>query len=133
MARRKVFIFSRTTRLFCCFYLLWGRTQRCKVWSNTDRHQHKLIKRSIDFFEKIFKKDRCLPEFIKIDVAYNIQEKAWQDVLQEVKQQKHNNHYRQGISFDKQFEINFLEQEIYGKAIIRSVVFNEPNFFDEKI
>jgi hypothetical protein len=117
---------------FVVFISYGNHTQRCKVWHSSDSEPNKLIKRSINFFEKIFKKNRFLPEFIKLDVAYNIQEKAWQDVLQEVNQQKHNNHYHQGISFDEKFSINFLEQEIYAKAIIRSMVFNEPNFFDEK-
>ncbi|EXB92825.1 hypothetical protein J683_0651 [Acinetobacter baumannii 1007214] len=50
---------------------------------------------------------------------------------QQVHHQFHNNHYRKGIGFDEHCSVVFLEQEIYGKAIIRGLSYDKPNFFDE--
>ncbi len=36
-----------------------------------------------------------------------------------------------GIGFDDSCSVAFLEQEIYGKAIIRGLSYDKPNFFDE--
>ncbi|RJE70060.1 poly alpha-glucosyltransferase, partial [Acinetobacter sp. JS678] len=38
---------------------------------------------------------------------------------------------RKGIGFDEHCSVAFLEQEIYGKAIIRGLSYDKPNFFDE--
>lgn len=113
------------------FFSYGSKSVRCKVWSTSDQDKNLVIKRLINFVEKYYDKNRGLPEFLKLDIAINIEEKKWQDVVNDVEKQKHNNHYRKGISFDEKFGICFLEQEIYGRAIIKGVVFNEPNFFDE--
>ena len=64
-----------------------------------------------------------LTDYIKIDVAYNLTKQVWKIVVeQQVHHQFHNNHYRKGIGFDEHCSVAFLEQEIYGKAIIRGLV-----------
>ena len=114
------------------FFSYGNRNNRCKVWA-TNHHDSKIVlRRFINFIDKYYSKNRFLPEFLKIDIAVNIEKKSWKTVLDEVNQQKHNNHFRKGISFDENFNMCFLEQEIYGKAIIKGLVHNEPNFFDEK-
>lgn len=120
------------SNLYVLFFSYGSKSARCKVWSTSDNEKKVVIKRLINFIEKQYGKNRGLPEFLKIDIAINIEEKKWQEVVAEVEGQKHNNHYRKGISFNENFGISFLEQEIYGKAIIRGVVYNEPNFFDYK-
>ena len=106
--------------------------KRCQVWENCDLQLSKVIKRLLNFIDKIYKKDNKLLELVKIDIAYNVEKKIFQDVVHELNNQKHNNHMRKGISLKENFEISFLEQEIYGKSIIKGVVYNEPNFFDEQ-
>lgn len=105
---------------------------RCKVWSTHSNEAVIVKKRALNFLEKMFEKNKKLPEFLKFDVAINIERKTWQQVDDAVNKQPHNNHYRKGISFDEKFEINFLEQEIYGRALIKGLVYNKPNFWDEK-
>ena len=114
-------------------FLSYGNIQkRCQVWENCDLQLSKVIKRLLNFIDKIYKKDNKLLELVKIDIAYNVEKKIFQDVVHELNNQKHNNHMRKGISLKENFEISFLEQEIYGKSIIKGVVYNEPNFFDEQ-
>ncbi|NUF35994.1 poly alpha-glucosyltransferase, partial [Acinetobacter oleivorans] len=91
-----------------------------------------VLKRIYSFLDKLYSKNRRIPEFFKIDIACNISEESWSEVDFDVLNQEHNNHYRKGISFDDKFHICFLEQEIYGKAIIKGISFDKPNFFDEK-
>ncbi|MFC2995984.1 poly alpha-glucosyltransferase [Acinetobacter sichuanensis] len=118
--------------LFVIFFSYGSAEKRCKVWEDSDQDLAKIIKRLLNFVDKVFNKDNKNLDFVKIDIAYNVEKKAWDDFLFQVKSQKHNNHLRKGISLDKNFNITFLEQEIYAKAIIKSIVFNEPNFFEEK-
>lgn len=118
--------------LYVIFFSYGNGQSRCKVWSTADKDSKIVLKRLLNFIDKYYKKNRKLPEFLKFDLARNIKQKKWIDVVAQVKSQKHNNHYRKGISFDEKFGICFLEQEIYAKSIIRAEVYNEPNFFDEK-
>lgn len=123
---------SEEQALYGFIFSYGGKQKRCNVWSTSDSSFDKVVKRTINFIDKIFEKNNVLPEFLKLDYIKNIKEKDWQDVVQEVSKQKHNNHYRKGIAFDKELSVIFLEQEIYGKSIIKGTVYSEPNFFDEK-
>lgn len=118
--------------LYTLFFSYGSAKERCKVWSSSDSEPQVLIKRVLKYIDQQFEKNRQLPEFLKFDIAVNVEEKNWSTVVDEVNRQPHNNHYRKGISFDEKFNICFLEQEIYGKAIIKGLVYNKPNFFDEK-
>jgi hypothetical protein len=59
------------------------------------------------------------------------QKEDWAKIDQAIKTQQHNNHYRKGLSFDEKFSICFLEQELYGRAIIRGLSYDQPNYFDQ--
>lgn len=118
--------------IYVVFFSYGTRKNRCNVWSTADKDVQTVIKRTFKFCEQLFDKNRGLPEYLKFDIAVNIEKKDWTDINAEVIGQIHNNHYRKGISFDSSFGQCFLEQEIYGKSIIKGVVYNEPNFFDEK-
>ncbi|MGQ1236025.1 poly alpha-glucosyltransferase [Acinetobacter baumannii] len=91
--------------------------QRCKVFAITSADIQKLQKKINNFLEKIFLKDKRYLDYIKLDIVTQIEKKSWTDVTNDISNQKHNNHFREGISFDKDFNICFLEQEIYGNAI----------------
>ncbi|WP_407411151.1 poly alpha-glucosyltransferase [Acinetobacter sp.] len=118
--------------LYTLFFSYGSAKERCKVWSSSDSEPQVLIKRVLKYIDQQFEKNRQLPEFLKFDIAVNVEEKNWSTVVDQVNRQPHNNHYRKGISFDEKFNICFLEQEVYGKALIKGVVYNQPNFFDEK-
>jgi len=113
-------------------FLSYGeRTQRCHVW-NTSLTEFQYTQQELfTFLDQELQAQGQLAEFLKFDLAYNIQSECWQKIEQDLKCQFHNNHYRKGISFDQDFQICFLEQELYGKAIIRGLSYDTPNFFDQ--
>lgn len=112
-------------------FLSYGpKDQRCSVWHSEKTNLEQAKKQLLDFVNKQFAQSP-LDDYIKIDVAYNLTKQAWKEVEQQVHHQFHNNHYRKGIGFDEHCSVAFLEQEIYGKAIIRGLSYDKPNFFDE--
>lgn len=112
-------------------FLSYGpKDQRCSVWHSEKTNLEQAKKQLLDFINDQFAQSP-LAEYIKIDVAYNLTKQAWKEVEQQVHHQFHNNHYRKGIGFDEHCSVAFLEQEIYGKAIIRGLSYDKPNFFDE--
>ncbi|WP_407641623.1 AGE family epimerase/isomerase [Acinetobacter halotolerans] len=118
--------------IYCIFFSYGSESKKCSIWSNADIDIQLIVKRLLNFIEKTFEKNKTQLNFIKIDIAYQIEQQAWQSVVYQVMNQEHNNHYRKGISLDENFNIAFLEQEIYGRAIIRGLRYDQPNFFDEK-
>lgn len=112
-------------------FLSYGpKDQRCSVWQSEKTNLEQAKKQLLDFINEQFAQSP-LDDYIKIDVAYNLTKQAWKEVQQQVHHQFHNNHYRKGIGFDEHCSVAFLEQEIYGKAIIRGLSYDKPNFFDE--
>ncbi|MBC9227714.1 poly alpha-glucosyltransferase [bacterium SPL81] len=113
------------------FYSYGDKTQRCSVWNSSydeiDVVQQQLFK----FLDQQFHQDQERLEYLKFDLVFNIEKETWQNIDSILKNQFHNNHFRKGISFDEHFHLCFLEQEIYGKAIIRAKSFDTPNFVDE--
>lgn len=112
-------------------FLSYGpKDQRCSIWHSEKTNLEQAKKQLLDFINDQFTQ-QLLADYIKIDVAYNLTKEAWKEVEQQVHHQFHNNHYRKGIGFDEHCSVAFLEQEIYGKAIIRGLSYDKPNFFDE--
>lgn len=112
-------------------FLSYGpKDQRCSVWHSEKTNLEQAKKQLLDFINDQFAHE-LLVDYIKIDVAYNLTKQAWKEVEQQIHHQFHNNHYRKGIGFDEHCSVAFLEQEIYGKAIIRGLSYDKPNFFDE--
>src|SRR5690625_4745082 len=71
------------------------------------------------------------PQWIKIDVVCNITALNFEELERKISQTRRN-YFRSGISFDQDFYLAFLEQEINGNAMLRSVnkgpvEFNEKN------
>ena len=58
--------------------------QRCKVWNTSDQDIKKVVKRTLSFLDRIYEKEKQFTEFLKVDIAYNIEEKLWSDVVSEV-------------------------------------------------
>lgn len=112
------------------FYSYGEKTERCQVWNSSFSTFPILEKELFEFLDQQFTSNK-LAELLKFDIAYNIQQETWYEIEQTLKNQFHNNHYRKGISFDENFKISFLEQELYGKAIIRGLSYDTPNFFDQ--
>ncbi|WAU75811.1 poly alpha-glucosyltransferase [Acinetobacter sp. TR3] len=113
------------------FYSYGEKTERCQVWNSSFSTFPILEKELFEFLDRQFTSNNKLAELLKFDIACNIQQETWYGIEQTLKNQFHNNHYRKGISFDENFKISFLEQELYGKAIIRGLSYDTPNFFDQ--
>ncbi|MCR4531740.1 poly alpha-glucosyltransferase [Acinetobacter venetianus] len=113
------------------FFSYGEREERCKVWNSVYSSFSTAKAQLFSFLDQQYEAQQSLPEFLKFDFVFNIQKEQWDDVEQTVINQFHNNHYRKGISFDENFECCFLEQELYGRAIIRGLSYDKPNFFDE--
>jgi len=112
-------------------FLSYGpKDQRCRVWHSEKTNLEQAKKQLLDFINDQFAQ-APLADYIKIDIAHHLTKQAWKEVEQQVHHQFHNNHYRRGIGFDENCSVAFLEQEIYGKAIIRGLSYDKPNFFDE--
>ena len=112
------------------FISFGSRDNRCSVWHSEKTMLIQATQQLFNFIDDQFSLDQ-LPDYIKIDYAYNIQKEDWQKIDQAMKNQQHNNHYRKGLSFDEKFTICFLEQELYGRAIIRGLSYDQPNYFDQ--
>ena len=112
-------------------FLSYGsKDQRCRVWHSEKTNLESAKKQLLDFINDQFVQEP-LADYIKIDIAHHLTKQSWKEVEQQVHHQFHNNHYRKGIGFDENCSVAFLEQEIYGKAIIRGLSYDKPNFFDE--
>lgn len=95
-------------------------TDISRVFNNLQRKAADLVqKKHID------------PQWIKIDVVCNITALNFGELERKISQTRRN-YFRSGISFDQDFYLAFLEQEINGNAMLRSVKkgpveFNEKN------
>lgn len=124
---------------YSVFFSYGSQNQRCKVWGNTDNKIDAIKKRLLNFIDKIFKKNKSLLELVKVDIAYNVEGISLQELKSNILGQRHNNQYRKGVSLDRNFNLCFLEQEMYGFSIINfeksnvrnGITFNEPNYLDE--
>jgi hypothetical protein len=117
---------------YVVFFSYGNREKRCQVWNTSAADVKTVINRTLKFIEQLFEKNRTLPEFLKCDIVTHTEKKTWAELDHIVTGQLHNNHFRQGVSFDEHFDICFLEQEIYGRALIKGLVYSKPNFWDEK-
>src|SRR5690625_6585834 len=69
---------------------------------------------------QLVRKHHLDPQWIKLDLVTNIQALSFQDLEQQIAKTR-KNYFRSGIAFDDEFRLAFLEQEINGNAMIRSV------------
>lgn len=117
----------------CIIIISYGNlNNRCQTKSIKEINATRAMIKVKKFLEVIFLKNRSLLSFLKFDVITNKTKISKKKLLDDLLNQKHNNHYRKGISLDENFNIFFLEQEIYGRAIITSNSFNEANYLNQK-
>src|SRR5690625_3103501 len=69
---------------------------------------------------QLVRKHHLDPQWIKLDLVTNIQALSFQDLEQQIAKTR-KNYFRSGIAFDQEFRLAFIEQEINGNAMIRSV------------
>lgn len=105
---------------------------RANVWNTSPLPKDLAVKKTLQHIKKIYEKNNKTPDYLKIDLVHNIEELKFSDLLTMIKEEKLNNYFRSGISFDENFSIAFLEQEIYGNAIIQGKIWDKPSEFHEE-
>lgn len=91
----------------------------------------RVLKEVTDDFDKAFDnlrqkaiqyiyKKRIDPFWLKIDIVQEVEEIPFSE-LEQIIAQTRRNYVRTGISFDSEFRQSFLEQEINGNAMVRSI------------
>lgn len=98
-----------------------------EVTTNLSKGFHKLQQKVVD----LVRKKNIDPKWMKIDVVCDVQEISYATLNQKIAKTRRN-YFRSGISFDEDFQLSFLEQEISGNAMIKSdkkgpLTLNEKN------
>lgn len=87
-----------------------------EVSQNLSRALENLEKKAIN----LVKKNHVDPKWIKIDIVTDLKEVSFESLEQLIAKTRRN-YFRYGIAFDDEFRLAFLEQEINGNAMLRSV------------
>lgn len=87
---------------------------RADVWKTSGS----TFDRSWQKVERYLQKMTIIPQYIKIDLVTSIEAMKYEKLLQDIKNVSRNNYFRKGVSFDSEFKIAFLEQEINGTAML---------------
>src|SRR5699024_1922086 len=69
---------------------------------------------------QLVRKNHLKPQWIKLDLVTEIEAISFQQLEKQIARTRRN-YFRSGIAFDDEFRLAFLEQEINGNAMIRSV------------
>lgn len=84
--------------------------------STFDRVWRKLQKQVMNYIDKTYSD----PIWMKIDIVSSIETLRFEQLESMIAKTKRN-YFRQGIAFDKEFRLAFLEQELNGYALIRKL------------
>src|SRR5690625_491167 len=87
-----------------------------------------LCRKTID----LVRKNHLDPQWIKIDLVINLKQLTFEELEQRIAKTRRN-YFRSGIAFDPEFRLAFLEQEINGNAMIRSVKKNPLQLHEKNI
>lgn len=93
---------------------------RARVHHVVAESWHKAMKQLKEKAIHFVRKNHVSPQWIKLDLVTDIQELTFTELEKQIKHTR-KNYFRSGISFDQDFRLAFLEQEINGNAMIRSV------------
>lgn len=105
----------------CVLFLSIGNPKiRARVHKVIDTHLDKAIDKVRRKAIQLVQKNHLDPGWIKIDLVTNIQNFTF-EALEHQLAKTRRNYFRSGIAFDNEFRQAFLEQELNGNAMIRSV------------
>ncbi|WP_368652490.1 hypothetical protein AB4Y30_12105 [Ornithinibacillus sp. 4-3] len=93
--------------------------QRAKVFRQSSNHSfQQAVQKVLEQVQKWVRKNQPNLSSIKIDFVHDIKQISYKDLEKMILQYK-KNYFRYGISFNEDFSLSFLEQEINGNAFIR--------------
>lgn len=107
--------------VFFIFFLSIGnKTIRSRVLKESDsdfqKAFQKIKRKGIQFVQK----NGISPQWVKLDMVTDVKKMPF-PLLEKKIEQTRKHYFRWGIAFDPEFRLAFLEQEINGNAMIRSV------------
>jgi len=102
-------------------FLSIGNEQiRAKVIKETAMNPTKLFNALRQKVTNLVRKGHLHPQWIKLDIVNEVKELPFRELEQEIAKTRRN-YFRYGISFDPEWKLAFLEQEIQGNAMIRTI------------
>lgn len=104
---------------FILFFSISNRDERARVFTGVGNTIDSSWNQARQLSEKFLKEQQWEPHWIKVDIVKQIEEIS-SDRLIEYFAATRRNYMRQGISFDRHFNLAFLEQEINGNAFIKT-------------
>ncbi|HEY4599894.1 MAG TPA: hypothetical protein VIG73_01170 [Cerasibacillus sp.] len=102
---------------------------RSRVIKEIDSNFQKAFQRIKRKAIQLVQKNHIDPEWLKIDIVSDIKQISFLELEKNIASTR-KNYFRSGIAFDTEFRLAFLEQEINGNAMIRSVK-KQPLALDE--
>ena len=113
---------------FCVFLSVSDGKSKSYVVSKKSKTLKDAIKDAKSAMARVIKQDNISPEWVKIDVVNKEMQKTISTVYGEIAASKTNS-YRYGISFDEDYDIAFLENELNADKLInyKKKLFNTDN------
>lgn len=118
-----------TANKYTLFISLGNPSIRAVVIQASEDNYERVWRRIKQAVLRRIKKTNLNPEWIKLDIVTKVKEWDFSNFENYIKKVKRN-YFRKGISFDSEFRLAFLEQEINGFALIRQKN-NQPQALDE--
>src|SRR5699024_2599045 len=109
-----------TDTVFILFLSIGNPDIRARVHHVVEKDLHKAIKNVREKALQLVRKNHLKPQWIKLDLVTEIEAISFQQLEKQIAKTRRN-YFRSGIAFDDEFRLAFLEQEINGNAMIRSV------------
>ncbi len=105
---------------YIAFLSIGNPSIRARVFKETSSNHINLIENLYRKTMNLIRKRNIDPQWIKIDFVKSVEEMAFPDLEEKIRKTRRN-YFRYGISFDQEFRLSFLEQELNGNAMLRSV------------
>jgi len=93
---------------------------RARVIKEVSPNLSRALERLHQKTQNLVRKNHIDPQWIKVDIVTEVKELPFEKLEQMIAKTRRN-YFRYGIAFDDEFRLAFLEQEINGNAMLRSV------------
>lgn len=106
--------------VFILFLSIGNPTIRARVHHVVERDLTKAMHKLKEKAVTLVRKNHLDPRWIKLDLVTEIHALPFKELEQKIAKTRRN-YFRSGIAFDSEFRFAFLEQEMNGNAMMRSV------------
>lgn len=122
-------VYIHNDEFYILFLSIGNQHIRSRVLKAMDTNFHKAFQKIKRKAIQLVQKSGVDPQWLKVDIVSEVKKVPF-EVLEEKIKKARKNYFRWGISFDSEFRLAFLEQEINGNAMIRSTN-KQPLSLDE--